>query len=125
MPDKSDQTTLSLLPPDYAEGTPETGIPDKMYFRIGEACRLTGLSAHVLRFWESEFPQIRPKRTRAGQRLYTQADIRQILRIKTLLYEKKFTLKGARKYLRTGTGDKDALLREIAAELAAIRDLLG
>lgn len=128
MPDKSDDTTLSLIPAEFVDDDPASEKParaSKLYYRIGEACSLTGVPAHVLRFWESEFPQIRPRRTKAGQRLYTQADIKQVLKVKNLVHEKKFTIKGARKYLRTGVGSQDDLLKEIAVELESIRDMLS
>lgn len=123
MPDKKGDATISLIPQEF-ENQPR--IPDKLYFRIGEVCGLTGVAAHVLRFWESEFPQLSPGRTEAGQRLYSRSDIEQILKIKYLLYHKKFTLKGARKYLKSRKKPKENLdfLEEITAELMSIRDLL-
>jgi DNA-binding transcriptional MerR regulator len=103
-------------------------IPDKLYFRIGEVSKIAKIPAYVLRFWESEFTRIRPKRTAAGQRLYTRADIELILKIKTLLYEKKFTIQGARQYLsvrsRKNEASEKQLLAELHAELKSIRDLL-
>lgn len=76
-------------------------IPDKMYFKIGEVSEITGLEAHVLRFWESEFKNIKPRRTSTGQRMYRKNDIQLILYIKHLLHNEKFTIQGARKYLET------------------------
>ena len=103
-------------------------IPDKLYFRIGEVSKLAKLPAYVLRFWESEFPRIRPKRTDAGQRLYTRNDIELILKIKTLLYDKKFTIQGARQYLsvrsRKGEEAEKQLLAELHTELKSLRDML-
>ncbi len=104
-------------------------MPDKLYFRIKEVTEITGLAAYVLRFWESEFPAIRPKRTESGQRLYRKSDIETILKIKYLLYEKKFTIQGARKHLKSkdschGTEPANSFLDEIAAELESIRELL-
>jgi DNA-binding transcriptional MerR regulator len=103
-------------------------IPDKLYFRIGEVSKIAKIPAYVLRFWESEFPRIRPKRTDAGQRLYTRADIELILKIKTLLYEKKFTIQGARQHLsarpRKDAASEKQLLAELHAELKSIRDML-
>ena len=103
-------------------------IPDKLYFKIGEVSKLVKLPAYVLRFWESEFSRIKPKRTSSGRRLYTRKDIELILKIKDLLYEKKYTIQGARQHLsrRAGT-DKtstSALLNDLRAELKSIRDLL-
>lgn len=71
-------------------------IPDKLYFRIGEVSRLTGVKASVLRFWETEFPQLHPKKSGTNQRLYRRKDIETVLAIKHLLWEKRFTIEGAR-----------------------------
>jgi DNA-binding transcriptional MerR regulator len=75
-------------------------IPDKLYFRIGEVARLCGLPAYVLRFWESEFPQLKPVKGSNGQRMYRQADVETLLRIKKLLYDQGFTIAGARQQLK-------------------------
>ncbi len=77
-------------------------IPDKVFFRIGEVSRLTGVKAYVLRYWETEFPGLRPKKSKSGQRLYRKADVEMVLRIKDLLWERKFTIKGAKVELRSG-----------------------
>lgn len=71
-------------------------IPDKLYFRIGEVSRITGVKASVLRFWETEFPQLHPKKSGTNQRLYRRKDIETVLEIKRLLREKRFTIEGAR-----------------------------
>jgi len=76
-------------------------IPDKLYFRIGEVSRLCRLPAYVLRFWETEFPQLKPNKSSTGQRMYRRRDLENILRIKTLLYDQGFTIAGARQQLRT------------------------
>lgn len=78
---------------------PGKAIPDKLYFKIGEVCEITGVQPHVLRYWETEFPQLAPEKNRAGQRVYKRRDIELILKIKKLLYEDKFTIAGARKRL--------------------------
>lgn len=103
-------------------------IPDKFYFKIGEVSKLVQLPAYVLRFWESEFSKINPKRTSSGRRLYTRKDIELILKIKHLLYEKKFTIQGARQHL-TRRGAKSEIgtnrfLDDLRSELKSIRDLL-
>ena len=77
--------------------TPE--IPDKLYFRIGEVSRVSGVKPHVLRYWETEFPGISPKKSGSGHRLYRRKDVELILEIKRLLYEQRFTIEGARKFL--------------------------
>lgn len=105
-------------------------LPDKLYFKIGEVAGLTGVPAYVLRFWETEFGRIRPKRTASGQRLYRKSDVELILKIKHLLYDKKYTIKGARQHLFSGAdrGSKTAdptTLDEIRTELEQIRDLLS
>lgn len=78
-------------------------IPDKLYFRIGEVATLCHLPAYVLRFWESEFPQLRPIKSSTGQRMYRKRDVESVLRIKQLLYEQGFTISGARQHLRAET----------------------
>jgi DNA-binding transcriptional MerR regulator len=76
-------------------------LPDKLYFRIGEVSRLTGVKAYVLRFWETEFPGLGPRKTGSGHRLYRRKDVELVLEIKHLLYEKRFTIEGARKWLES------------------------
>jgi DNA-binding transcriptional MerR regulator len=83
-----------------AGGGPEPVIPDKLYFRIGEVAKLCKLPAYVLRFWESEFPQLRPVKGSTGQRMYRQPDVESVLRIKKLLYDEGFTIAGARQQLK-------------------------
>ncbi|MBN2145206.1 MAG: MerR family transcriptional regulator [Candidatus Aureabacteria bacterium] len=75
-------------------------LQDKLYFSIGEVKDMTGVEPHVLRYWETEFSSFRPKKSRGGQRTYTKKDIEIIRLIKQLLYEEKFTIKGARHKLR-------------------------
>ena len=76
-------------------------VPDKLYFRIGEVSRLCRLQAYVLRFWETEFPQLKPIKSSTGQRMYRRKDVDAVLRIKKLLYEEGFTIAGARQQLRS------------------------
>jgi DNA-binding transcriptional MerR regulator len=78
----------------------EVLIPDKLYFRIGEVATLCHLPAYVLRFWESEFPQLKPVKSSTGQRMYRRRDVESVLHIKRLLYEQGFTISGARQQLR-------------------------
>jgi DNA-binding transcriptional MerR regulator len=78
-------------------------IPDKLYFRIGEVATLCRLPAYVLRFWETEFPQLKPVKSSTGQRMYRRRDVENVLRIKQLLYERGFTITGARQQLRSET----------------------
>ncbi|MEP7147714.1 MAG: MerR family transcriptional regulator [Acidobacteriota bacterium] len=74
-------------------------IPEKIYFKIGEVCELVGVQAHVLRYWETEFPMLSPQKNRSGQRSYRRRDVEIALRIKQLLYEEMFTIAGAKKKL--------------------------
>jgi len=78
----------------------EVIIPDKLYFRIGEVASLCRLPAYVLRFWETEFSQLRPVKSNTGQRMYRKRDVESVVRIKRLLYEDGFTIAGARVQLR-------------------------
>jgi len=81
-------------------------IPDKLYFKIGEVKKITGVEAHVLRYWESEFKIIRPQRASSKQRLYRRVDVENILTIKKLLYEDGYTVPGARKLLTAKKSEK-------------------
>jgi DNA-binding transcriptional MerR regulator len=90
-------------------------IPDKLYFRIGEVASLCGVPAYVLRFWEGEFPQLKPNKGGSGQRLYRRRDVEVALRIRSLLYEGKFTIPGARQVLKT-----EQRLREPQLSLAIV-----
>src|SRR5260370_41415945 len=78
----------------------EVVIPDKLYFRIGEVSRLCGLPSYVLRFWETEFPQLKPSKGSTRQRMYRKLDVEKVLRRKKLMYDQDFTIAGARKQLR-------------------------
>jgi DNA-binding transcriptional MerR regulator len=81
-------------------------IPDKLYFKIGEVSQLVGVEPYVLRYWESEFPGLSPRKSNTGQRMFRRKDVELLLNIKQLLYEKKFTIEGARKALKSGKVDK-------------------
>jgi DNA-binding transcriptional MerR regulator len=113
---------------------------EKIYYRIGEVSRITGVQPYVLRYWESEFRWMAPAKSRTRQRLYRKRDIEIILLIKKLLYEERFTIAGARKRLRelgvsraleSQRGDSPPALdprgqlRRIRAELQEIRGLLA
>ena len=120
---------------------PSVPIPDKLYFRIGEVAKLAGLETYVLRFWESEFPALRPGKSSTGQRLYRRREVEMVLRIKSLLYEQGFTIAGARKKLKLehdgrraqtrlplapgrDSAQDEALLRRLHQELTALATLL-
>lgn len=87
-------------------------IPEKLFFKIGEVCELAGVQAHVLRYWETEFPTLAPQKNRAGQRTYRRRDVEMALRIKELLYDEQYTIAGAKKKLanelRTGGPARDS-----------------
>jgi DNA-binding transcriptional MerR regulator len=87
-------------------------IPDKLYFKIGEVAKFTGLKTHVLRYWETEFNAIKPNKSRSNQRLYRRRDVETILYLKDLLYNQGFTIAGARKKLR----EKPAKTAVVAVE---------
>ena len=103
-------------------------IPDKFYFKIGEVSKIAELPSHVLRFWETEFKRIKPRRTESGQRSYTKKDIEIILEIKHLLYEKKFTIDGARKFISAKAEAESPatrrFLKDLRTELSSIRNML-
>lgn len=101
-------------------------LPDKLFFKIGEVSRLVGVEPYVLRYWESEFRTIRPRKSRGGQRLYRRADVETLLRVKTLLRDEGFTVAGARKRLALERAGKErpeelAVDVEAAAGVAAER----
>jgi DNA-binding transcriptional MerR regulator len=122
-----------------ASPAPVTDIPDKLYFRIGEVARLCQVPAYVLRFWESEFPQLRPNKGGTGQRLYRRRDVEMALRVKSLLKEEGYTIPGARAVLKAEFKQKEPqlelisgaaapnskVLRSIRNELAAIAGILA
>lgn len=102
-------------------------IPEKIYFKIGEVCDLVGVQAHVLRYWETEFPQLAPQKNRSGQRSYRRKDVEISLRIKELLYDELYTIAGARKKLQAelrenGKGKTPEAERSATVELSAQAD---
>ena len=90
---------MDEFPAPEGTGAPETEIPDKLFFRIGEVSQLVGVEAYVLRYWESEFKSLSPRKSSSGQRMFRRKDVELLLHIKHLLYERKFTIEGARKAL--------------------------
>lgn len=127
---------MSDVAPEGSPTTPE--IPNKLYFKIGEVSSLLTVEPYVLRFWETEFPKLAPKKTEKGQRMYRRKDVELLLQIKHLLYERKFTIEGARQFLQSaGKPAKPPVpqaqqslfgndaLPEIRKELAAILEMLS
>jgi DNA-binding transcriptional MerR regulator len=100
-------------------------IPDKLYYKIGEVAKFTGVKTHVLRYWETEFKAIRPNKSRSNQRLYRKQDVELILHLKDLLYNQGFTIAGARKKLREKPGRKAADTAPKPAETNAAQDQLA
>jgi DNA-binding transcriptional MerR regulator len=119
-----------------ASASPE--IPDKLYFRIGDVARLCEVPAYVLRFWEGEFPQLKPNKGGTGQRLYRRRDVETAMRIKRLLYDEGYTIPGARQVLKSelkqgepqlalavGAGPNPKQIESMRRELQAIAELLA
>jgi DNA-binding transcriptional MerR regulator len=113
-------------------------LPDKQYMKIGEVSRLTSLNSSVLRFWETEFAQLKPIKSRSGQRLYTKENLELILNIRHLLYQEKLTIAGARNRIAKPLASnemclseddpvtgKNNLFNEVRQDLQKLRDWLG
>ena len=103
-------------------------IPDKLFFKISEVCEIVGVEPYVLRFWETEFPNFAPEKSKAGHRVYKKKDVENVLRIKELLYDRGFTIAGARKQLSKTRGpkraDRDEVLTSVRKGLQDILTLL-
>ncbi len=98
---------------DPAVPTDSPEIPDKLYFRIGEVAGLLAVEPYVLRYWETEFPSLAPKKSGTGHRLYRRKDVELLLKIKHLLYEKRYTIEGARQWLQTEAKNNKAKMPEL------------
>ncbi len=85
-----------------------TEIPDKLYFKIGEVCKITDVEPYILRYWESEFKLIKPYRTKSNQRLYRKKDVEAVLKIRKMLYDQKYTIAGAKKKLKETTPQQES-----------------
>lgn len=121
------------------DGVPRAGvlIPDKLYFRIGEVSELAQTKPYVLRYWETEFPSLKPTKSSTGHRLYRRPDVEMVFEIKRLLYEEGFTIEGARKYLACNSGGaaeakaatflplSDAQVKAIKRELEGILTIVS
>lgn len=122
-----------------------TEIPDKLFFKIGEVAKITGVKPHVLRYWESEFKLLKPSKSSTGQRVYQKKDVEKVFTIKKLLYDEKYTISGAkRRLMRSGKEEKPekptkekkqlsmafdnremvSLLQDLKKELREIADIL-
>jgi len=121
------------------EGGAMSALPTKLYFRIGEVANAVGVETHVLRYWETEFRSIRPQKSSRGQRVYSRRDVETLMRVKEPLYDRGFTIAGARKQLRDGgieprepadptlrgAARMKAALTEMRKEIASLLDELG
>src|SRR5712692_1291243 len=87
----------------------DVAIPEKLHFRIGEVSELTHTKPYVLRYWETEFPTLKPVKSRSGHRLYRHQDVETVFRIKRLLYQERFTIDGARQQLAGPARDPGAV----------------
>jgi DNA-binding transcriptional MerR regulator len=105
-------------------------IPDKLYFRIGEASRLVGVKPYVLRYWEKEFAAIKPEKSKSQQRLYRRADVLLFCQIKHLLHEERFTIEGCRKKIAASGVEETAdnidsdCIAHLKSELLAVRSMI-
>jgi DNA-binding transcriptional MerR regulator len=115
----------------------DSRFPDKLFYRIGDVSEITGIKPHILRYWEAEFSVLHPRKNDAGQRLYERRDVELVLEIKKLLYEQRYTISGAKKYLarrhrqapkKSGpgqvAGDMSAALKMCRQELRGLLALL-
>jgi DNA-binding transcriptional MerR regulator len=112
-------------------------FPDKLFYRIGDVSEITGIKPHILRYWEAEFSGLHPRKNRAGQRIYERRDVELVLEIKKLLYEQRYTISGAKKFLTRqhrqapkqasppkAPGDISAALKTCRQELRSLLALL-
>ena len=103
-------------------------IPNKLFFKIGEVCELAGVEPFVLRYWETEFPSLAPQKGKTGHRVYRRKDVEMVLKIKNLLYDRGFTIAGARKQLAKNRPleppDRDKILAQVRDDLRDILTLL-
>ncbi|HEX6125422.1 MAG TPA: MerR family transcriptional regulator [Pyrinomonadaceae bacterium] len=102
---------------------PAIVIPEKIYFKIGEVCELVGVQAHVLRYWETEFPMLSPQKNRSGQRSYRRRDVEMAFRIKQLLYDEMFTIAGAKKKLQAEMRGEVPRLKVVHSDSRVEEDL--
>ena len=111
-----------------------TPLPDKLYFKIGEVCQIAQVKPYILRYWETEFPQLKPAKATSQHRLYRRKDVEAILKIRKLLYEEGYTIEGARRKLREDSSTKthsvhpegklETTLSQIRKELEDVQKLL-
>jgi DNA-binding transcriptional MerR regulator len=112
-----------MTDPAVPQDSPE--IPDKLYFRIGEVAGLLAVEPYVLRYWETEFPSLAPKKSGTGHRLYRRKDVELLLKIKHLLYDKRYTIEGARQSLHNESKGGKSKVLEQQRDLFAPDSLAG
>ena len=100
----------------HSKQNKKTGIPERVYFRIGEVSSLVGVDTHVLRYWESEFKVIKPRRAKSKQRLYRKKDVENLLRIRALLHDEGYTIAGARRLLKSPGRKKSLANKKMLAK---------
>lgn len=107
-------------------GLPDMEVPEKMFYKIRDVAKIMGVKAHVLRYWESEFSTLSPKKNRSGQRTYTRKDIDSALEIKRLLHEERFSIAGAKRYMKKKKGSRleDDIVTNIRKELIELQEML-
>ena len=103
----------------------EFSIPDKLYFRIGEVAKLIGVEPYVLRYWQTEFSEIAPTKSRSQQRIYRRQDVELICLIRDLLYKSHFTIKGAKQKLKDKMAGREVAKAQLAAEHVPVQLPLG
>ncbi|GBE37299.1 HTH-type transcriptional repressor YcgE [bacterium BMS3Bbin07] len=123
-----------MIKPRERKSPGTNNIPEKLFYKIGEVGRITGIEPYVLRYWESEFPFLRPRKSSSGQRLYIKKDIESILEIKRLLYKERYTIEGVKKrfsepHLRLvkpeGEDSRARLEETISRIKSRLRDILN
>jgi len=113
---------VSLRARSHAKEHRPKDIPDKPYFKIGEVAEIAAVAPSVLRFWETEFPALRPEKTRTNQRVYARKHVDIVLRIRELLYERGFTIAGAREKLKDKRSEIVENLKKEVRELLLLVD---
>ena len=113
---------------------PQLPVPDKLFYKIGEVSKVTGVESYVLRYWETEFPFLKPRKNKSGQRVYVKKDLEMILMVKKMLYQERYTIEGVRKRFEEGIvkpleakpvqGEQAAISRDPAEALAFVKKRL-
>ena len=99
---------------------PQLSVPDKLFYKIGEVSKITGVESYVLRYWQTEFPFLNPRKNKSGQRVYVKKDLEVILMVKKMLYQERYTIEGVRKRFEDGILNSAEIkpVREAKLEIA-------